>query len=84
MTAPAPDDAQEMRALIERVGGVATVVDLALRWDISRQRVHELTQHPSFPKPVAMIGGGRVALYSIAEADDWRATPRRPGRPPKS
>jgi hypothetical protein len=73
-----------LRAAIDRAGGLATLGDLARRWNVSRVRAHEIAQHPDFPEPVATISDGTTALYAIAEADKWRNTPRRPGPRPKS
>jgi predicted DNA-binding transcriptional regulator AlpA len=56
---------------LEISGGLATVPDLAKRWHLSRQRVYALSRQHTFPKPVATVGGGKIALYLLAECDAW-------------
>ncbi|WP_433796438.1 DNA-binding protein [Actinoplanes sp. CA-252034] len=43
--------------------------------EISRQRVHQITARPDFPRPVADLAQGKVWL--AGEAAAWRAR-RRP------
>jgi hypothetical protein len=71
----------ELRQLIADAGGLQSIADLAKRWDVSRQRVKELTEYPTFPKPVLTVG--RSALYAGRECDAWRKLERPTGRPRK-
>lgn len=52
-------------------GGLSTSQDLAHRWKVSRNRVLQLREHKTFPKPAAVVGG--QVLYFTHEADEWRA-----------
>src|SRR3954452_8992321 len=58
-----------VRQVLEGVGGLASQADLARRWATSRQRVHQLTQEPDFPEPVAAVSQRRI--WIAAEADAW-------------
>lgn len=49
--------------------GLASQADLAKRWRVSRQRVHQLISEPSFPEPVTTVNDHPVWL--AAEADTW-------------
>lgn len=61
-------------------GGLVGRVELAQRWNVSRQRVAQLVATEGFPEPVGTGNGG--PLWFAADVDAWRAN-RRPGRPPK-
>jgi predicted DNA-binding transcriptional regulator AlpA len=52
------------------VDGVASQADLARRWGLSRQRVHQLVREPAFPAPAGRVSGQPV--WFAAEADEWR------------
>lgn len=60
----------EVRASIERVGGLFNRAGLARRWGVSRQYVGKATAHPDFPPAIQIGGGGEV--WPADEADDWR------------
>lgn len=34
--------------------------EIATMFGVGRQRAYQLTQHPTFPKPVAVLGMGKV------------------------
>lgn len=40
-----------------------TITDIARRWEMSRQSVHEKKRENTFPKPVQFVANGRTALY---------------------
>lgn len=60
----------ELRKVIELAGGLANQSDLARRWGMSRQAVHDMTQRPDFPAPATTIGDRPV--WSVEECDRWR------------
>ncbi len=43
--------------------------DLAIRWDYTRQGVHQLVARRSFPKPAATVNGGRVWVWLLADIE---------------
>ncbi len=55
--------------------GVAEIAELL---GVTRQRVHQLTQAPDFPAPVAELSAGRI--YNRDEVEAWA---RRTGRLPE-
>ena len=59
-------------------GGLASQADLARRWGLPRQRVHELVRTPDFPRPVGRVNGHPVWLMREA-SDAWWSI----GRPPE-
>jgi hypothetical protein len=75
------DDA---RLMLGAMQGIASQADLAKRWGVSPQRVHQLVQEAGFPPSAGRVNGERV--WFAAEADEWRARRpslvRRPGRRP--
>jgi len=81
-----------VREVLQGVGGLASQADLARRWDITRQRVHQLTHEPDFPEPVAALS--QQPVWIAAEADAWfrhreavqarRASVRKPAPEPVS
>src|SRR5262245_57322054 len=58
-----------VREALQRVGALASQADLARRWGISRQRVHQLTREVDVPKPAATIGG--QGAWIVEEVDAW-------------
>ena len=62
---------------IERAGGLATVPDLARRLGMNTARMHDVAKQPGFPRPVARVCHGRIALYVVADVEAWDA--RRSG-----
>ena len=67
---------EALAAQIERAGGLATLADLARRLGTNTARMHELAKHPAFPRPVAHVAHGRLALYAVADVDAWDARRR--------
>jgi hypothetical protein len=65
------DDA---RVTLAAMQGLASQADLAKRWGVSPQRVHQLVHEAGFPPTAGRVNGERV--WFAAEADEWRA--RRP------
>jgi hypothetical protein len=69
------------RATLSALGGIASQADLAKRWGVSPQRVHQLVHEAGFPRTAGRVNGERV--WFAAEADGWRAERRnlvrRPG-----
>lgn len=57
------------RDALASVEGLASQADLARRWGLSRQRVHELVREPQFPVPAAIVSG--QPAWIAAEADEW-------------
>lgn len=95
MTDPPPDleqiragAAQARRAIdtLRRTGGIATRADLQRHWGLTASTVRDYTRHPDFPAPInataIAAGESKSPVWSIAEADLWRHTPRRPGPAP--
>ncbi|MFD0819843.1 helix-turn-helix transcriptional regulator [Micromonospora zhanjiangensis] len=52
--------------------------ELAILFDVSRQRVLQITRRPGFPEPVARLIG--TTVWDADEVDAWAAT-NRPPRP---
>lgn len=66
-----------------RLGGTHELADLL---GVTRQRVHQLSSVPGFPKPVAVIRAG--AIWDLETVDQWRTanrtmTNRSPNVPPR-
>jgi hypothetical protein len=70
---------RRLLSAIDAVSGLHTVADLARRWGISKARADELAQHGDFPDPVIRVG--KSDIYTGIQADEFRATTRKPGRP---
>lgn len=68
-----------MIARIPKLAGLAEIAGLA---GVSRQRAGQLAAHPDFPEPVDRLAMGPVWLESDVKA--FLATPRKPGRRPKT
>ena len=51
-------------------GGLMNQGTMLERYGISRARVSELADHPTFPEPVAELNGRRVWLQD--DVDEWR------------
>lgn len=88
-SAPDPEDFAKAAAtarrgwtMVSNAGGLLTVADIARRWGVGPQTVREAVQHPTFPAPAVTIG--RSDLWLAPEIDQWRATPRKVGRPRKT
>lgn len=46
--------------------------EIALILGVSRQHAHELTKHPTFPKPYASLGSTRnVDIWRTADVRKW-------------
>jgi predicted DNA-binding transcriptional regulator AlpA len=60
---------QDARQALSEIGELASQADLARRWGLTRQRVHQLVREPAFPSPVARVSGQSVWLAH--EADYW-------------
>lgn len=60
------------RKAIQNAGGLASAADLSRKWGVSKARITVLTAKPSFPRPVADVGGRPVWL--VKEAQQWRDT----------
>jgi hypothetical protein len=71
----------QLRAEIEKAGGLTTLSRYARERHVSKQRLQTLSKHPHFPAPFFVEG--RIALYLVAELDTFRATRRPSGRPRK-
>jgi hypothetical protein len=88
MTPPTADaNAAELSRLIEQIGGIVSLMDLAREWDVSKTRVHQMSRHTDFPAPVAEVASGSqraLKLYSRAQAEAWRAVKRKPGPRPRA
>lgn len=50
--------------------------DLAARWGYTRQGVHQLAAHSGFPAPVAVVNGGRIRVWLLADVEAFEQ--RRP------
>lgn len=72
---------KRLLSAIDAVGGLHTVRDLAYRWGISKARADELAKHPQFPDPIIRVG--KSDIFTGVQADEFRATSRKPGRPKK-
>ena len=62
-----------LAAQIEHAGGLATIPDLARRLEVNTARMHELARQPDFPRPVAHVSNGRVAVYAVVDVEAWEA-----------
>lgn len=45
------------------------VADLAARWEYTRQGIHQLAARPGFPVPAAVVNGGRVKVWLLADVE---------------
>lgn len=77
-------EAQTMDLLIAHNRGETTdalvgLSDIAAMHGFSRQRAHELSRLPGFPKPTAALAAGRV--WRLVDVERFLAMPRAPGRP---
>ena len=72
---------KQLRAAIERAGGLHGRAGLARRWGVSKTYVSEAVARHDFPAPVTMIDGREV--WAGIEADEWRGTTRKPGPVPR-
>jgi predicted DNA-binding transcriptional regulator AlpA len=52
------------------------VTEIAALWGISRQRADVLTRRPTFPAPIALLGGGHRRVWDWADVEAWGATHR--------
>jgi predicted DNA-binding transcriptional regulator AlpA len=62
----------QLRELVAHHGGLVNQADLARTWDLSRQRVNQLVADPTFPDPVARVGGKAQELWARDEVDAWK------------
>ena len=58
-----------------------TRAGLARRWKVSKAYVSEATAREDFPAPAARVDEDKP-VWNGEAADQWRATPRRPGPKP--
>lgn len=75
-----PPKRDGLAAAIAAAGGLANQSDLARLWDVSVARAGQLVQDPTFPAPVATVGG-RPA-WAVTPAMDWREQQRTRRRGP--
>lgn len=61
--------AEDARRTVARMGGLASQADLARRWGLTRQRVHQMIREPGFPAPGGQVNGQPV--WFAAVADQW-------------
>lgn len=60
-----------------------TISDIATRWEMARQSIHEKKTENTFPKPVQFVANGRTALYLESDIElyeekyPWIADPER-------
>lgn len=58
-----------------------TIADIATRWDMPRQSIHEKKDTDNFPKVVQYVANGRTALFlesdveKYEELHPWITTP---------
>lgn len=66
---------------VQAAGGVVTAAGLRRRWELSRQRVYQLTMLPDFPDPLpaAEEGGGEPRVWLAGEVDAWLAARKEKG-----
>ncbi len=43
--------------------------DLATRWGYTRQGVHQLAARTGFPAPAAVVNGGRIRVWLLADIE---------------
>ncbi|MER7164749.1 DNA-binding protein [Micromonospora sp. NPDC000207] len=51
--------------------------EIAQRLNVSRQRFQQLVRYPSFPKPYAVLRGGKV--WRTEDVEQWIREHRKPG-----
>ena len=56
-------------------GGLMGTAEIRDRLGVSRQRTDQITNHPSFPKPIATLAAGRI--WRRVDIEAWIAQ-RRP------
>lgn len=60
-----------------------TIADIAERWQMARQSVHERHEKKGFPKPIQYVAKGRTAIFleediqKFEEEHPWIADPAR-------
>jgi len=57
------------------------LTDIATMHGFTRQRAHELSQHPTFPASHGKVG--KSAVWRLVDVERWFQIPRKPGRPKK-
>lgn len=45
------------------------IADLAVRWNYTRQGIHQLAVRPGFPAPAAAVNGGRVRVWLLSDVE---------------
>ncbi len=50
---------------------VLTIADLATRWEMPRQSIHEKKDGNSFPEPIQFVANGRTALYLESDIEKY-------------
>lgn len=45
------------------------IADLAVRWDYTRQGIHQLASRPGFPTPAAAVNGGRIRVWLLTDIE---------------
>ena len=68
--------------MVASTGGLLTIAEIARRWDVEEPTARKATRREDFPAPAVTIG--RSDLWLAPEVDQWRATPRKVGRPRKT
>lgn len=52
-----------------------SVVDLAIRWGVSKQLASNFVRRDYFPAPVMHVANGRTALYLASDVYEFEQTP---------
>lgn len=64
------------RDYLAQSGGVIGRVEMAKRWGVSRQRIHQYTEMSDFPAPVGHAGVRKgepdMPVWMAAEVDAWK------------
>jgi protein involved in polysaccharide export with SLBB domain len=64
---------EDVRAALERAGGLTDSDGMAARWKVSRRRVNQIAQLPGFPEPLPVEGDPQTRVWFTDEVDTWRA-----------
>lgn len=56
--------------MLAQHGGLVNQGDMSRMWGVSRTRVTQMADTPSFPAPVGWVGGKRVWL--MEDVQQWR------------
>ena len=69
----------DLHDAIKAADGLFTQAGLSRRWKVSKAYVSEVVAREDFPAPVTAVDGDGQYVWAGSDADEWRATPRRPG-----